>query len=128
MLGLLNVLDVAKLFGLKVFLWPSSIAVFSPTSPKKLCPQHTVTEPTTIYGITKCAGEHLCSYYHELYGVDVQTYVYPGLISYTAKPGGGTTDYAVDIFYQALEKGYTCFLKEETTLPMMYGRCGKGGY
>ncbi|WP_214071869.1 NAD-dependent epimerase/dehydratase family protein [Mucilaginibacter sp. dw_454] len=120
MLGLMNVLDVAKIFGLKVF-WPSSIAVFGPTSPKILCPQHTVTEPTTVYGITKFAGEQLCNYYHEQYGVDVRSLRYPGLISYTAKPGGGTTDYAVDIFHQALEKGnYTCFLKEETTLPMMY--------
>jgi len=119
-IGLMNVLDVAKIFGLKVF-WPSSIAIFGPTSPKLLCPQHTVTEPVTVYGITKVAGEHLCNYYHEQYGVDVRSLRYPGLISYSAKPGGGTTDYAADIFYHALEKGsYNCFLKEETTLPMMY--------
>jgi nucleoside-diphosphate-sugar epimerase len=120
MLGLLNVLDVAKIFGLKLF-WPSSIAIFGPTSPKLLCPQRTITEPATAYGITKCAGEQLCNYYHEQYGVDVRSLRLPGLVSYTAKPGGGTTDYAVDIFYQALERGtYTCFLKEDTTLPMMY--------
>jgi len=120
MLGLINVLDVAKIFGLKVF-WPSSIAVFGPTSPKILCPQHTVTEPKTVYGTTKLAGEQLCNYYHEQYGVDVRSLRYPGLISHTTKPGGGTTDYAVDIFYLALEKGYyNCFLKAETTLPMMY--------
>lgn len=120
MSGLLNVLDVAKIFKLKVF-WPSSIAVFGPTSPKQLCPQHTVTEPVTLYGITKLAGEQLCCYYHEQYGVDVRSLRFPGLISYTAKPGGGTTDYAVDIFYQALNTGkYSCFLKQETTLPMMY--------
>jgi len=120
MLGLINVLDVAKIFGLKLF-WPSSIAVFGPTSPKILCPQHTITEPVTVYGTTKLAGEQLCNYYHEQYGVDVRSLRFPGLISHTAKPGGGTTDYAVDIFYQALEKGsYACFLKAETTLPMMY--------
>lgn len=120
MLGLMNVLDVAKIFSLKVF-WPSSIAVFGPNSPKILCPQHTVTEPTTVYGITKFAGELLCNYYHELYGVDVRSLRYPGLISYLTKPGGGTTDYAVDIFHQAIETGrYACFLKEETALPMMY--------
>jgi nucleoside-diphosphate-sugar epimerase len=120
MLGLLNVLDVAKIFALKVF-WPSSIAVFGPTSPKQLCPQRTVTEPATLYGITKVAGEQLCNYYHEQYGVDVRSLRFPGLIGHTGKPGGGTTDYAVEIFYQALQTGsYTCFLKPETTLPMMY--------
>lgn len=120
MIGLINVLDVAKIFGLKVF-WPSSIAVFGPTSPKLLCPQHTVTEPVTVYGITKVAGEHLCNYYHDQYGVEVRSLRLPGLISHSAKPGGGTTDFAVDIFYHALKNGrYQCFLKEETTLPMMY--------
>jgi nucleoside-diphosphate-sugar epimerase len=120
MLSLLNVLDVAKIFGVKLF-WPSSIAVFGPTSPKQLCPQHTVTEPTTVYGTTKLAGEQLCNYYNEQYGVDVRSLRYPGLVSYTAKPGGGTTDYAVEIFHQAIKEGsYTCFLKAETALPMMY--------
>jgi len=120
MLGLINVLDVAKIFGLKLF-WPSSIAVFGPTSPKILCPQHTITEPTTVYGTTKLAGEQLCNYYHEQYGVDVRSLRLPGLVSYMAKAGGGTTDYAVEIFHHAIREGnYTCFLKAETTLPMMY--------
>jgi nucleoside-diphosphate-sugar epimerase len=120
MLGLLNVLDVAKIFELKIF-WPSSIAVFGPTSPKQLCPQYTITAPTTLYGITKIAGEQLCNYYHEQYGIDVRSLRFPGLIGHTGKPGDGVTDYAVDIFYQALKTGtYNCFLKQETTLPMMY--------
>jgi len=120
MLGLLNVLDMAKIFGLRIF-WPSSIAVFGPNSPKVLCPQNAVMEPATVYGITKHAGEQLCKYYHRNYGIDVRSLRFPGLISYTAKAGGGTTDYAVDIFHKAVEKEhYTCFLKAKTRLPMMY--------
>ena len=120
MLGLVNVLDVAKIFGSRVF-WPSSIAVFGPSSPKVLCPQNAPMEPATIYGITKVAGEQLCKHYHDQYGVDIRSLRFPGLIGYGAKPGGGTTDYAVDIFQQAVSKGhYTCFLKAKTRLPMMY--------
>ena len=120
MQGLLNVLDIAKTDGLKVF-WPSSIAVFGPNGPKAFSPQHTITEPSTVYGISKVAGELWCKYYHENYGVDVRSIRYPGLIGHSAPPGGGTTDYAVDIFHQALRfRQYTCFLKPHTTLPMMY--------
>ena len=120
MQGLLNVLDIAKTDKLKVF-WPSSIAVFGPNGPKAFSPQHAVMEPSTVYGISKVAGELWCKYYHENYGVDVRSIRYPGLISYSAPPGGGTTDYAVDIFHQALKyRQYTCFLKAHTTLPMMY--------
>jgi nucleoside-diphosphate-sugar epimerase len=101
--------------------WPSSIAVFGPTSPKQNCPQHTIIEPVTVYGISKFAGEFWCNYYYRRYGVDVRSIRYPGLISYKSSPGGGTTDYAVEMFYQAMdEKKYTCFLKEDTYLPMMY--------
>jgi nucleoside-diphosphate-sugar epimerase len=118
--SLLNVLDVAKIFSLKVF-WPSSLAVFGNNSPKVLCPQHTVTEPITVFGIIKCAGEHLCNYYYEKYGVDVRSLRYPGLISFSSKPAGSIMHYAVDIFHNAVLNGYyLCFLKEETTLPMMY--------
>ena len=119
--GLLNVLKVAKERKLDKVFWPSSIAVFGPGSPKYNCPQHTRIEPNTVYGISKRAGEYWCNYYHEKYGVDVRSLRFPGLISHTAPPGGGTTDYAVDIFYQALEKQhYTCFLTEDNCLPMMY--------
>ncbi|MER3497256.1 MAG: NAD-dependent epimerase [Chitinophagaceae bacterium] len=119
MQGLLNVLDIAKEEKLHKIYWPSSIAVFGPTSPKQNCPQQTIIEPTTVYGISKYAGEFWCNYYHMKYGVDVRSLRYPGLISYKSPPG--TTDYAIEIFHEALEeKKYTCFLKEDTYLPMMY--------
>lgn len=117
--GLRNVLEIARENGLKVF-WPSSIAVFGPTTPEN-APQRTPLEPTTMYGVTKVSGELLCQYYFTRYGVDVRSLRYPGLISYGAEPGGGATDYAVEIFHAALEKGeYTCFLEADTRLPMMY--------
>jgi nucleoside-diphosphate-sugar epimerase len=118
--GLKNVLEVAREFKLKVF-WPSSIAAFGPTTPKINTPQQTILEPTTMYGVTKVAGELLCQYYFTKFGVDVRSLRYPGVISWRTLPGGGTTDYAVDIFWKALETGeYTCFLKKNTALPMMY--------
>lgn len=121
MQGLLNVLDIAREEKLHKVYWPSSIAVFGPTSPKKNCPQQTVIEPITVYGISKYAGEFWCNYYHRRFGIDVRSLRYPGLISYKSEPGGGTTDYAVEIFHDALEdKAYTSFLKEDTYLPMMY--------
>lgn len=121
MQGLLNVLDIAREEKLHKVYWPSSIAVFGPTSPKQLCPQQTIIEPTTVYGISKYAGEFWCNYYHQRYGVDVRSIRYPGLISYKSAPGGGTTDYAVEIYIEAIEKQkYTCFLSEDTFLPMMY--------
>lgn len=121
MQGLLNVLDIAREEKLYKVYWPSSIAVFGPTSPKKNCPQQTIIEPSTVYGISKYAGEFWCNYYFNRYGVDVRSLRYPGLISYKSEPGGGTTDYAVEIFHEALEEGtYECFLKEDTYLPMMY--------
>jgi nucleoside-diphosphate-sugar epimerase len=121
MTGLLNVLDIAREENIKKVYWPSSIAVFGPTSPKKDCPQQTIIEPATVYGISKYAGEFWCNYYFQRYGLDVRSIRYPGLISYKSAPGGGTTDYAVEIFHEALEeKKYHCFLKENTYLPMMY--------
>ena len=121
MQGLLNVLDIAREEKIHKVYWPSSIAVFGPTSPKKNCPQHTIIEPTTVYGISKYAGEFWCNYFHQRFGVDVRSLRYPGLISYKSPPGGGTTDYAIEIFYEALEeKKYECFLSEDTFLPMMY--------
>ncbi len=121
MTGLLNVLDIAREEKLHKIYWPSSIAVFGPTSPKQNCPQQTIIEPTTVYGISKYAGEFWCNYYFQRFGVDVRSLRYPGLISYKSAPGGGTTDYAVEIFHDALEeKKYTSFLKEDTYLPMMY--------
>ncbi len=121
MQGLLNVLDIAREEKLTKVYWPSSIAVFGPTSPKQNCPQQTIIEPTTVYGISKYAGEFWCNYYFQRYGVDVRSLRYPGLISYKSAPGGGTTDYAVEIYHEALEqKKYQCFLKEDTYLPMMY--------
>jgi nucleoside-diphosphate-sugar epimerase len=121
MQGLLNVLDIAREEKLQKVYWPSSIAVFGPTSPKQLCPQQTIIEPITVYGISKYAGEFWCNYYHQRYGVDVRSIRYPGLISYKSAPGGGTTDYAVEIYSEALvDKKYKCFLREDTYLPMMY--------
>ena len=121
MQSLLNVLDIAREEKLHKVYWPSSIAVFGPTSPKVDCPQQTVIEPVTVYGISKYAGEFWCNYFNHRYGVDVRSLRYPGLISYKSAPGGGTTDYAVEIFHEALEeKKYECFLKEGTYLPMMY--------
>lgn len=121
MQSLLNVLEVAKEENLSKIYWPSSIAVFGPNSPKDHTPQHTIIEPTTIYGISKFAGERWCEYYFNRYNVDVRSIRYPGLISYKSQPGGGTTDYAVEIYHDALKKGqYKSFLKEDTYLPMMY--------
>lgn len=121
MQGLLNVLDIAKEEKLTKVYWPSSIAVFGPTSPKKNCPQQTIIEPSTVYGISKYAGEFWCNYYFNKYGVDVRSLRYPGLISYKSAPGGGTTDYAVEIYHEALSDGhYESFLKKDTYLPMMY--------
>ena len=121
MASLLNVLDIAKEENLHKVYWPSSIAVFGPTSPKQNCPQQTIIEPSTVYGISKYAGEFWCNYYFNRWGVDVRSLRYPGLISYKSQPGGGTTDYAVEIFNAAKEgEQYECFLKEDTYLPMMY--------
>jgi nucleoside-diphosphate-sugar epimerase len=119
--SLLNVLNIAKEEKLHKVYWPSSIAVFGPSSPKHKSPQQTIIEPSTVYGISKYAGEFWCNYFHMKYDVDVRSLRYPGLISYKSAPGGGTTDYAVEIFHEALEeKKYECFLNEDTYLPMMY--------
>jgi nucleoside-diphosphate-sugar epimerase len=119
--GLFNVLDAAKEGLIKKVYWPSSIAVFGPTTPRENTPQYTVMEPNTIYGISKQAGERFCEYYHQKYGVDVRSIRYPGLIGYKSAPGGGTTDYAVHIYHEALKnKTYESFLSAATTLPMMY--------
>ncbi len=117
---LMNALEVAREGRLAVFT-PSSIGAFGPTTPRNPTPQDTIQRPTTMYGVTKVAGELLCDYYHQRYGMDTRGLRYPGLISYVAPPGGGTTDYAVDIFYKALETGeFTCFLDAHTQLDMMY--------
>ncbi|MDQ3076143.1 MAG: NAD-dependent epimerase/dehydratase family protein [bacterium] len=118
--SLRGLLDLGVEEKLKIF-WPSSIAVFGPTTPRERTPQNTVIEPSTMYGITKYAGELLCQYYNKKFGLDVRSVRYPGLISWKSEPGGGTTDYAVEIFYEAIKNGkYTCFLSENTYLPMMY--------
>jgi nucleoside-diphosphate-sugar epimerase len=118
--GLKNILDLCRGKNIKVF-WPSSIAVFGPTTPKENTPQDTVVEPSTMYGITKRTGEMLCRYYFEKFHVDVRSVRFPGIISYKTEPGGGTTDYAVEIFYEALrDKVYTSFVGPETCLPMLY--------
>lgn len=119
--GLFSILDLAKDGHLKKVFWPSSIAVFGPTTPRQNTPQYTVIEPTTVYGISKFAGERWCQYYHDRYGVDVRSIRYPGLIGWKSLPGGGTTDYAVEIFHKALKEGkYTSFLSADTALPMMF--------
>ncbi|HUQ66810.1 MAG TPA: NAD-dependent epimerase/dehydratase family protein, partial [Flavitalea sp.] len=121
MQGLLNVMDIAREEKIRKVYWPSSIAVFGPTSPRRNCPQKTVIEPITVYGISKYAGEFWCNYYSQRFGVDVRSLRYPGLISYKSEPGGGTTDYSVEMFHEALEEGkYTCYLEKDTYLPMMY--------
>ena len=119
--GLFTILELAREGFLNKIFWPSSIAVFGPTTPKENAPQTTIMEPSTVYGISKQAGERWCEYYHSNFGVDVRSIRYPGLISYSSLPGGGTTDYAVDIFYRAkIDKKYSCFLDENTALPLMY--------
>jgi nucleoside-diphosphate-sugar epimerase len=121
MKGLLNVLEVARSHKLQRIFWPSSIAAFGPGTPQEHTPQQTVMDPSTVYGISKLAGEGWCAWYHQHHGVDVRSLRYPGLISWKTPPGGGTTDYAVEIFHAALNKGrYTCFLEAQQALPMMY--------
>lgn len=119
--GLLNVLEIARELKIDKVFWPSSIAVFGPHSEKEHTPQNAFKDPNTVYGISKLAGEHWCEYYFNKYGVDVRSVRYPGLIGYKSLAGGGTTDYAVDIYHKAfVGENFNCFLKETTSLPMMY--------
>ncbi|WP_296386700.1 NAD-dependent epimerase/dehydratase family protein [Winogradskyella sp.] len=119
--SLFHVLNLAKGGTIKKIFWPSSIAVFGPTTPRENTPQHTICEPTTVYGITKQVGERWCEYYYNKYDVDVRSIRYPGIISHKAMPGGGTTDYAVEIYHEAIKnKTYECFLSENTSLPMLF--------
>lgn len=121
MKGLFHVLDLAKENYIKKIFWPSSIAVFGPTSPKIGTPQNTILEPSTVYGISKMSGERWCEYYFLKYGVDVRSLRYPGIISYKSSPGGGTTDYAIEIFHSVIDKNsYDCFIEEDVQLPMIY--------
>ena len=121
MVGLLNVLEIAKSHKIEKVFWPSSIAVFGPNTIQEQTPQQTFKDPNTVYGISKLAGEHWCEYYYNTYGLDVRSIRYPGLIGYKSLPGGGTTDYAVDIYHKAvLSEKFTCFLDKDTYLPMMY--------
>jgi nucleoside-diphosphate-sugar epimerase len=119
--SLLNLLELGRKKAYSRLFWPSSIAVFGPSTPKELTPQFTITEPSTVYGISKLAGEGWCHYYHRKFGVDVRSVRYPGLISWKSDPGGGTTDYAVEIYKEAIRSGhYSCFVRQDTRLPMMY--------
>ncbi len=119
--SLFNILNLAKEKKIDKVFWPSSIAVFGPNTPKENTPQNTIMEPSTVYGISKQSGERWCEYYYNKFNVDVRSIRYPGLISWKTMPGGGTTDYAVEIYHKALNQGtYTCFLKEDTSLPMMF--------
>jgi nucleoside-diphosphate-sugar epimerase len=121
MVGLLNVLEIARSHKIEKVFWPSSIAVFGPNTIQEQTPQQTFKDPNTVYGISKLAGEHWCEYYYNTYGVDIRSLRYPGLIGYKSLPGGGTTDYAVDIYHKAaLSEKFTCFLDKDTYLPMMY--------
>ena len=121
MTSLFNVLNLAKDKKISKVFWPSSIAVFGPNTPAENTPQNTIMEPSTVYGISKQSGERWCAYYNKKFGVDVRSIRYPGLISWKTLPGGGTTDYAIEIFHEAIANGaYNCFLKEDTRLPMMF--------